>query len=73
MFNKRNITDLVNSSVKTKLLFRLLQTLKDEGHRVLVFSMSKKMLDLLEFIIKNDVTYTKNFKYMRIDGDTEIA
>ena len=35
--------------------------------------MSKKMLDLLEFIIKNDNTYTKNFPYFRIDGDTEIS
>lgn len=27
----------------------------------------------MEFIIKNNQTYTENFKYFRIDGDTEIA
>lgn len=50
-----------------------MEKLKEEGHRVLIFSISKKMLDLLEFIIKNNATYSENFKYMRIDGDTEIA
>jgi len=55
------------------LLFRIMQSLKDEGHRVLIFSISKKMLDLLEYIIKNNQAYTDNFKYFRIDGDTEIA
>jgi len=28
-----------------------LKKLKQEGNRVLIFSMSKKMLDLLEYII----------------------
>jgi DNA excision repair protein ERCC-6 len=64
---------LVNSSVKTQMLFRLLRQLKSEGHRVLVFSMSKKMLDLLEFIIQHKEEYIQDFSYIRIDGDTEIS
>jgi len=31
------------------------------------------MLDLLELIINNEETYVKDFRYQRIDGDTEIA
>lgn len=31
------------------------------------------MLDLLEYIIKNNSDYTERFKYFRIDGDTEIS
>jgi SNF2 family DNA or RNA helicase len=44
--------------------------LKSEGHRVLIFSMSKKMLDLLELIISK---LSEPYKHLRIDGDTEIA
>jgi DNA excision repair protein ERCC-6 len=68
MHDKLDIEALVNASVKTKLLLRLMQNLKSEGHRLLIFSMSKKMLDLLEKILGD-----KNHKYIRIDGDTEIA
>jgi hypothetical protein len=34
--------------------------------------MSKKMLDLLELILNQKDEYKKDFKYLRIDGDTEI-
>ena len=40
---------------------------------MLVFSMSKKMLDLIEFIIQNKNEYLNDYSYIRIDGDTEIA
>jgi SNF2 family DNA or RNA helicase len=42
--------------------------LKTEGHRLLIFSMSKKMLDLLEMVFDD-----RKYKYLRIDGDTEIS
>lgn len=71
--DKEMIDDLVNSSVKTQMLFNLLSQLKKDGHRVLVFSMSKKMLDLLEFIINHKNEYLEKYQYIRIDGDTEIA
>jgi SNF2 family DNA or RNA helicase len=35
--------------------------------------MSKKMLDLIELILNNKKEYKKDFKHLRIDGDTEIA
>ena len=71
--SEEQVDNLVNSSVKTQLLFRLLTQLKAQGHRVLVFSMSKKMLDLLEFVIQHKEEYLQNFQYIRIDGDTEIS
>ena len=71
MHENANAEDLINVSIKTKFLFTLMAQLKKEGHRVLIFSMSKKMLDLLELIITN--MQTDQYKYLRIDGDTEIA
>jgi SNF2 family DNA or RNA helicase len=50
MHAKSDVEALINVSVKTKFLLRLMSNLKAEGHRLLIFSMSKKMLDLLEII-----------------------
>jgi len=68
MHDKTDVKALVSISVKTKFLLRLMANLKSEGHKVLVFSMSKKMLDLLEKILAEH-----SHSYLRIDGDTEIA
>lgn len=38
---------------------------------MLIFSMSKKMLNLIEEILNNE-NY-KEYKYLRIDGNTEIS
>ena len=73
MYNKKQIDDFISVSSKIEVMFQLLCNLKAEGHRVLIFSLSKKMLDLLEYIINNHKKYCKLFKYIRIDGDTEIA
>jgi hypothetical protein len=43
---------------------------------VLIFSMSKKILNILEAILKAGflgLHNGENVKYMRIDGDTEIS
>ena len=71
-YKTTNVDELVNISIKTKFLFTLMKKLKEEGHKMLVFSMSKAMLDLLERIINGKSEYKKNYKYLRIDGDTEI-
>jgi len=47
-----------------------MKNMKAEGHRVLIFSMSKKNLDLIEQILQSEIM--GQIKYMRIDGDTEI-
>ncbi|XP_058229930.1 chromodomain-helicase-DNA-binding protein 5 isoform X3 [Hemibagrus wyckioides] len=54
---------LVKSSGKLTLLQKMLKKLKDNGHRVLIFSQMTKMLDLLE-----DFLEFEGYKYERIDG-----
>ena len=55
----------------------LMRNLRSEGHRVLIFSMSKKMLTIVEEIIQSGY-FGKDEKgndlsYMRLDGNTEIS
>ena len=54
---------LVNASGKFVLLDKLLPRLKADGHRVLLFSQFKIMLDIIE-----DYLHLRNFKCERIDG-----
>jgi SNF2 family DNA or RNA helicase len=54
---------LVKASGKLVLLDKLLPRLKQEGHRVLVFSQFKIMLDILE-----DYFNCRSMKFERIDG-----
>ena len=54
---------LVKASGKLVLLDKLLPKLKKDGHRVLVFSQFKIMLDILE-----DYFRLREMKYERIDG-----
>ncbi|KAL7979994.1 hypothetical protein Chor_004463 [Crotalus horridus] len=65
---KRNIEHvsdemLIQESGKLSFLVALLERLQDEGHRTLVFSQSRKMLDIIERILTH-----RGFKLMRIDG-----
>lgn len=53
MYKKKKIDEFIDVSSKTAFLFKLLTQLKADGHRVLIFSLSKKMLDLLEYLISN--------------------
>ncbi len=54
---------LVKSSGKLVLLDKLLPKLKENGHRILIFSQFKIMLDILE-----DYLDLRKFKAERIDG-----
>uniref|UniRef100_A0A673BBP2 Chromodomain helicase DNA binding protein 3 n=1 Tax=Sphaeramia orbicularis TaxID=375764 RepID=A0A673BBP2_9TELE len=54
---------LTKASGKLTLLQKMLRKLKEQGHRVLVFSQMTKMLDLLE-----DFLDYEGYKYERIDG-----
>ncbi|XP_077867759.1 uncharacterized protein LOC100373376 [Saccoglossus kowalevskii] len=58
-----SISALVEESGKLVVLISLLENLRDEGHRTLVFSQSKKMLDIMQKVLEE-----KNFKLIRIDG-----
>ncbi|GAU17725.1 hypothetical protein TSUD_07870 [Trifolium subterraneum] len=54
---------LVESSGKLQLLDKLMVKLKEQGHRVLIYSQFQKMLDMLE-----DYCVYKHWQYERIDG-----
>ena len=52
--NEGDFKSLIQESSKCVFLFELMANLKKEGHRLLIFSMSKKMLNLIEDIFKSD-------------------
>ncbi|KAH0566080.1 hypothetical protein GP486_000518 [Trichoglossum hirsutum] len=53
----------IESSGKMILLNKLLDRLKEEGHRVLIFSQMVKMLDIL-----GDYLRLRGFQFQRLDG-----
>ncbi|KAJ7310311.1 hypothetical protein JRQ81_007216 [Phrynocephalus forsythii] len=63
--NIEHVSDevLMKESGKLGFLVALLEKLQREGHRTLVFSQSRKMLDIIAHILKR-----RSFKFMRIDG-----
>ncbi|XP_053129231.1 DNA excision repair protein ERCC-6-like [Hemicordylus capensis] len=54
---------LIKESGKLSFLVSLLGRLQEEGHRTLVFSQSRKMLDIIERVLTR-----RHFKLVRIDG-----
>uniref|UniRef100_A0A8C2Y7B5 DNA excision repair protein ERCC-6-like n=1 Tax=Coturnix japonica TaxID=93934 RepID=A0A8C2Y7B5_COTJA len=54
---------LIQESGKMQFLLGLLERLREEGHRTLVFSQSRKMLDIIERVLSS-----RRFKIMRVDG-----
>ncbi|KAL1492809.1 hypothetical protein ABEB36_010991 [Hypothenemus hampei] len=59
---------LVTDSGKLFVLDGLLRKLKEEGHRVLIYSQMTKMIDLLE-----EYMWHRHHKYMRLDGSSKIS
>lgn len=57
--------DLVQASGKLSLLDRLLQKLREKGHRVVIFSQFTSMLDILQ-----EFCNSRGYKYSRLDGST---
>ncbi|RZC42901.1 chromodomain-helicase-DNA-binding protein Mi-2 -like protein [Asbolus verrucosus] len=58
-----DIQSLVKASGKLVLLSKMLRILREQGHRVLIFSQMTKMLDILEDFLEGE-----GYKYERIDG-----
>jgi superfamily II DNA or RNA helicase len=61
--NDSNHEILVKASGKMTLLDKLLPKLKEDGHRVLIFSQFRMMLDIIE-----DYVHQKGYFYDRVDG-----
>lgn len=59
------LNNLLEGSNKLIFLSKLLKMLKLKGHRVLIFSQFTSMLNILE-----DFLTLKNYKYLRLDGET---
>lgn len=56
------------NSGKFERLSVLLSSLKEEGHRVLIFSQFILMLDILEVYCE-----IKGYNFLRLDGSTQTA
>ena len=52
---------------KLQVMSKLLRQLKDEGHRVLIFTQMTKVLDVLEAFLS-----FHGFIYLRLDGSTRV-
>ena len=57
----------LKASSKVEFLFELLAELKQEGHKVLIFSKTKILLNMIEKIMDE-----KDYQYVRLDGDVKI-
>ncbi|XP_029678503.1 chromatin-remodeling ATPase INO80 isoform X2 [Formica exsecta] len=59
---------LVTDAGKLSVLDSLLRRLKEQGHRVLIYSQMTKMIDLLE-----EYMYHRKHTFMRLDGSSKIS
>ncbi|XP_020707997.2 chromatin-remodeling ATPase INO80 isoform X2 [Athalia rosae] len=59
---------LVTDAGKLSVLDSLLRRLKEQGHRVLIYSQMTKMIDLLE-----EYMYFRKHTFMRLDGSSKIS
>ncbi|KAI8339071.1 SNF2 family N-terminal domain-containing protein [Chlamydoabsidia padenii] len=60
--------DLILDSGKLAKLDKLLERLKNEGHRCLIYFQMTRMIDLMEEYIAY-----KQYKYLRLDGSSKIS
>ena len=60
----KNPKEVLRQSAKLQVLFDLVKHLKRQGHRMLIFSQSTKMLDTINFVLRD------RFVLARIDGST---
>ncbi|KAL1919122.1 uncharacterized protein VTP21DRAFT_2504 [Calcarisporiella thermophila] len=59
---------LIMDSGKLARLDRLLEQLKSEGHRVLIYFQMTRMIDLME-----EYLIYRQYKYLRLDGSSKIS
>ena len=61
---EEDLTPLLQGSGKLAVLDHLLQNHKNTGHRTVIFSQSKKMLDIIQAVIQ-----VRRYRFLRLDGD----
>lgn len=57
-----------NRSGKMQVLDKILATWKEQGSRVLLFTQTRTMLDILETFVRE-----RGYEYRRMDGETPVA
>lgn len=62
-FIRKRRDNLIGFSTKLVFLMKLLPKLREEGSRVLIFSQSRKMLNIIELLLKQE-----EYTFLRIDG-----
>jgi SNF2 family DNA or RNA helicase len=67
MIEVPDFINLIADSAKLNYLDKKLETLKEEGHRVLIFCQMTKMMDILE-----DYLMRKKYQFFRLDGSCKI-
>ncbi len=67
-YNQELLDQLIAASGKFCVLDRMLPVLKQEGHKVIIFSQMTEVLNLLE-----DFLYARDFKFVRFDGSTKLV
>ena len=60
--------NLVNDSGKLQVLDKLLNQLRMEGHRCLIYSQMTKMIDILE-----EFMMFRKYKYIRLDASSKLS
>ncbi|WOL11345.1 protein CHROMATIN REMODELING 24 [Canna indica] len=70
MTDQDNLFQIMDHNVSCKIAFimSLLENLVEEGHVVLIFSQTRKMLNL----VQEAITYA-GYRFLRIDGTTKIS
>ena len=68
---QKRYQEVIESSSKLIFMLHLLKKLKAEGHRPLIFSHSKVLLNIFEEIVTNMPEY-KELPFFRIDGDVDV-
>lgn len=64
-YNEENLNEVISKSAKLNFVMELLPTLRNEGHRVLLFTHSKLILNIIE-----EILIVEKYEYIWIDGDT---
>lgn len=67
-FKLKDTTNYLLNSGKIQKLDELLPDLKSNGHRLLVFSQFRQVMDILE-----DYCTLRDYKYVRLDGTTPVV
>lgn len=60
--------NLIERSGKLEILAKILPLWKKQGHRVLIFSQWKKMLNIIQHFMN-----IQGYKYKRLDGNTNVG